>query len=258
MSFNQKGRGKERRDTSQQRTISKFFAPVLAPCNKKPVERKKVCPVVAEHYDCFSGVYVNSKNNTWYYKNADGEKSAVDNHPFFCEKRKKVLFCNNSGQLVDMEDEPVKVHDAHDAVQAGHYEANEPNEPNEANEPNEPNEANEPNEPNEANEPNEPNEANEPNDVHHRFRMRFKEKDIDEEGIYTGKPRRIYRNAISDSYKVDILWGDKLHICKKKKSENTEVYAHFKLVGTGEHMDCSCGACDSVWSFSEDECKCEA
>ena len=110
MSFNKKG--SRAHESSQQRTISKFFPPVLAPCNKKQVvERKKVGPVVTEHYDCFSGVYVNSKNNTWYYKSASGEKLPVDNHPFFCEKQNKILFRDSSGQLVDKEDEPVMLRD---------------------------------------------------------------------------------------------------------------------------------------------------
>jgi len=89
--------------------------------------------------------------------------------------------------------------------------------------------------------------------VVHRHRMGFNRCDINENQEYTGEPIRVY-NWISDSYKVDIKAGHKLHQCKKK--EGDDVYAHFKLVGKGCHTDCACGACGFNWEFAEDECFC--
>ena len=78
------------------------------------------------------------------------------------------------------------------------------------------------------------------------------------------KNERIYKNGISDSYKVDIKNGYKLHVCKNQfidfknfMSEEKSLRVHFKLVGIGEHSNCSCGACGFKWHFEEDTCTCE-
>ncbi len=86
---------------------------------------------------------------------------------------------------------------------------------------------------------------------------------------YNGKEMRIY-SGISDSYKVDLVAGNRLEVCKnqfidyldfpwEKEGEEGEpvVRAHFKLVGKGEHGDCVCGACGFEWLFAEDVCACE-
>jgi len=88
---------------------------------------------------------------------------------------------------------------------------------------------------------------------------------------YTGKnPLHPLRNGISDSFKVDIVAGSTLIVCKNQfidyrdfdpsgKGEGQLVLrCHFNLVGIGEHTNCSCGACGFVWHFEKvEECSCE-
>lgn len=82
----------------------------------------------------------------------------------------------------------------------------------------------------------------------------FAKDEINADGIYQGEDRRVY-NFISDSFKVDVRAGHRLHLCAHKTPEsNDEVCAHFMLVGNGKHADCSCGACGYMWEFAEDKC----
>jgi hypothetical protein len=85
---------------------------------------------------------------------------------------------------------------------------------------------------------------------------------------YNGRNFRVF-HGISDSFKVDIVAGHKLEVCKNqyinhrdadysgKSSGEPKVRAHFKLIGKGEHHDCMCGACGFVWHFEQDTCNCE-
>lgn len=86
---------------------------------------------------------------------------------------------------------------------------------------------------------------------------------------YNGKNVRVRMNGISDSFKVDIVAGHRLEVCKNqfinhrnfdfsgKGNGEPVVRAHFKLIGKGEHLDCACGACGFEWHFEEDICQCE-
>jgi hypothetical protein len=74
--------------------------------------------------------------------------------------------------------------------------------------------------------------------------------------IYNGKPERIYKNMISDSYKVDIISGSKLSVCKKQ-SNNNSISLHFKLIGNLKNKtQCACGCCAIIWKYEEDICNC--
>ncbi len=87
---------------------------------------------------------------------------------------------------------------------------------------------------------------------------------------YNGKDVRLY-NGMSDSFKVDLVAGKILVVCKnqfidhldykylweKEDEDKSVVRAHFKLIGKGEHGDCLCGACGFEWLFAEDVCDCE-
>ena len=95
----------------------------------------------------------------------------------------------------------------------------------------------------------------------YRFVWPFSKGEISEDGTYTGEKRRVYKSIISDSFKVDVTAGHKLNLCAHRKPESdSQVFAHFKLVGKGKETDCTCGACGYRWEFAEDECdsKCES
>lgn len=78
---------------------------------------------------------------------------------------------------------------------------------------------------------------------------------------YHGNPKRVYNN-LSDSFKVDILNGYKFTVCCNQYINNLSfnnekvIRAHFKLIGTGQHTNCTCGACGFNWCFKEDTCNC--
>jgi len=118
------------------------------------------------------------------------------------------------------------------------------------------------------------------NNVTQRCIMRFKPSDLNDgttpaEGFlgsqkvtYKGDPSRVM-NGLSDSFKVDVVAGQVLEVCKNQYIDHRKydvskngqgekvVRAHFKLVGEGEHTDCACGACCFTWHFEEDTCDCE-